>query len=83
MTPASIAAAMLTYKTRDQALDTVATIVKTRGGVGRCAAFWADVGAALRASAVRAPSNDAELGVADDDVFSFSAEVKAQMGRVA
>lgn len=80
MTSAStVAADMLTRQTRAQAIATAECIVETRGGRGRCAAFWAEVAAILKASAIPDPDNDTIP--ADDDAFSFSAGVKAQMGR--
>lgn len=72
--PSTVADDMLTRQTRAQAIATAERIVDTRGGKGRCAAFWAEVGRALVDFV-----GDESVTLREDDVFSFGASAKAAM----
>lgn len=78
MSATAVAAEMLARMPRTKAVAKAEHVVKTRGGKGSCAAFWADVAAVLRAS-----SDVGVITAPDEDVFSFSADVLAQMKRSA
>jgi hypothetical protein len=76
MTRQSTAADMLTRMPRAKAVERATYIAEMHAGQADCAAYWRGVAAILEGS------NDVEPSApAEEDVFSFSATVKARMGR--
>ena len=78
MTRAETAADMLGRMSRADAIARAENIAHMHRSHALCSAYWSDVAALLAVSC-----EESTVQAAEEDVFSFSAGVKAQMGRAA
>ena len=78
MTRAETAADMLGRMSRSDAIARAENIAHMHRSHALCSAYWSGVAALLAVSGEGSP-----IQAAEEDVFSFSAGVKAQMGRAA